>query len=105
MRASPASKTICSYLWTVFTAPASVRSLMLIKDAEILISFLVDYFCKYLLTTWCRIFEKLIVTQLVKKYPAFFMEYEGSLPCSQKPATGPYPEPAESSLPHRSLSP
>jgi hypothetical protein len=31
------------------------------------------------------------------------MEPEGSLPCSQKPATGPYPEPAESSSPHRSL--
>jgi hypothetical protein len=39
-------------------------------------------------TPWCRIlFEKLIVTQLVKKYPAFFMEHEGSLPCSQKTAT------------------
>jgi hypothetical protein len=26
----------------------------------------------YLLTPWCRVlFEKLIVTQLVKKYPAF----------------------------------
>jgi hypothetical protein len=35
----------------------------------------------YLLTPWCRmLFEKLIVTQLVKKYPAFFMEQEGSLP-------------------------
>jgi hypothetical protein len=33
------------------------------------------------------------------------MELEGSLPCSQKPATGPYPEPAESSSPHWSLSP
>jgi len=38
-----------------------------------------------------------------KKYPAFFMKPEGSLPCSQKHATGPYPEPAESSSPHRSL--
>jgi hypothetical protein len=29
----------------------------------------------------CRIFfEKLIVTQLVKQYPAFFMKSEGSLP-------------------------
>jgi hypothetical protein len=28
-----------------------------------------------------------------------FMETECSLPCSQKPATGPYPEPDESS-PH-----
>jgi len=33
------------------------------------------------------------------------MESEGPLPCSQKLATGPYPELAESSLPHRSLSP
>jgi hypothetical protein len=28
----------------------------------------------------------------IKKYPAFFMEPEGSSPCSQKPAIGPYPE-------------
>jgi hypothetical protein len=40
-----------------------------------------------------------------QKNRAFFMEPEGSLPCSQKPATGPYPEPAESSSPHRSLFP
>jgi hypothetical protein len=46
------------------------------------------------------LFEKLIVTQLAKKYPAFFMGPEGSLPCSQKPAIGPYPEPGKSSLPH-----
>jgi hypothetical protein len=48
-------------------------------------------------------FEKLIVTQFVKQ--TFFMETEGSLPCSQKFATGPYPEPAESSSSHQSLSP
>jgi hypothetical protein len=31
-----------------------------------------DYLLTYLLTPWCRIlFEKLIVTRLVKKYPAF----------------------------------
>jgi hypothetical protein len=50
------------------------------------------------------LFKKLIVTQLVKKYP-LFMEPEGSLLFSQKPATGLYPEPTESSSPHRSLLP
>jgi hypothetical protein len=36
------------------------------------------------LTPWCRIlFEKLIVTQLFKQQPAFFMEPEGSLLCLQ----------------------
>jgi hypothetical protein len=30
------------------------------------------------------------------------MEPEGSLPYSNKPATGPYPKPAEFSSPHRS---
>jgi len=33
------------------------------------------------------------------------METEGSLPSSQKPATGPYPQPAESSSLYRSLPP
>jgi hypothetical protein len=33
------------------------------------------------------------------------MEPEDSLPCSQNPATGPYPKPAKSSFSHRSLSP
>jgi hypothetical protein len=32
------------------------------------------------------------------------MELEGSLPCSQKPSTGPYPEPAEFNSPHHALS-
>jgi hypothetical protein len=35
-----------------------------------------------------------------QKYSAFFMEPEGSLPCSQKPTIGPYPEPAESIDPY-----
>jgi len=34
--------------------------------------------------------EKLIFTQLVKKYPPF-IEPEGSLPCSQQLLTGPCP--------------
>jgi len=32
----------------------------------------------------------------IKTIPAF-MEHEGSLPCPQEPAAGPYPEPVESS--------
>jgi hypothetical protein len=55
------------------------------------------YLLTYLLTYSMvqDIFEKLIVTQLVEKYPALFMEPEGSLPCSQKPTIGPYPEPVQ----------
>jgi hypothetical protein len=45
------------------------------------------------------IFEKLLVTQLVKQQPDFFMKH-GSLPCSQKPGTGPSPEPVKSSSSH-----
>jgi hypothetical protein len=57
---------------------------------------LITYLITYLLTPWYRIlFEKLIVAELIKKYLAFFMEPEGSSPCSQKLATGSYPEPAD----------
>jgi hypothetical protein len=83
------------------------RSSPTVSVKLILCMFLTTYSrYNYLLTPWCRIlFEKLIVTQLIKKNPAFLMEPEASSPCPQKPATGPYPEPAESSSPHRSLSP
>jgi hypothetical protein len=40
-----------------------------------------------------------------QKISCFLMELEGSLPCSHKSATGPYPEAAESSSTYRSLSP
>jgi hypothetical protein len=64
------------------------------------------YTCIYLLTPWCRIvFEKLIVNQLFKQQPAFFMEAEGSLWRSQKSTTGPHPATTESSSPDLSLIP
>jgi hypothetical protein len=57
--------------------------------------YLLTYLLTHSLTPWCRIlFEKLIVTQLIKKKSRFLMEPEGSSLCSQKSATGPYPEPA-----------
>jgi hypothetical protein len=49
--------------------------------------------------TWNRVvLQKPPVIQLVKKIP------EESLPCSQNPVTGPYPEPDESNLHFPTLS-
>jgi hypothetical protein len=68
--------------------------------------YLLTYLLTYLLIPWCRIlFAKLIVTQPVKQHPDFFMKPEVLLPCSQKSATEPYPEPAESISSHRFLAP
>jgi len=50
-------------------------------------------------TQWSRVLlEKLIVTQLVRKFPAFYGP-EGSLLCSQDSTTVPYPE-ADEGRPH-----
>jgi hypothetical protein len=48
--------------------------------------------------------EKLVVAQLLHKFPNF-MELEGSLQSSQNPATGPYPDGKESSPFHPSPHP
>jgi len=50
------------------------------------------------------LFEKLIVTQLIKKHPVFYGNRMFITVYTEAP-TGSYPEPAESSSPHRSLSP
>jgi hypothetical protein len=42
-------------------------------------------------------FERLVDTQIVKKFPAF-MESDSSLSCTREPATGPCPESDASSL-------
>jgi hypothetical protein len=50
-----------------------------VKYGHDLFEVILPDFLGYLLTPWCRIlFEKLIVTQLIKKNPVFFMEPEGS---------------------------
>jgi len=51
------------------------------------------------LASWNTVLlEKLIVTQLVKSSPLYFMEPESSLPCSQEPSTGTYPDSDESTV-------
>jgi hypothetical protein len=59
------------------------------SEVDTSLTYLLTYLLTHSLTPWCRIlFEKLIVTQLIKKCPALFMEPKVSSPCSQKPATG-----------------
>jgi hypothetical protein len=45
--------------------------------------------------------KKVLAVHLVNKF-SIFIEAGGSLPCSEDPTTGPYPEPDESNLHHHS---
>jgi hypothetical protein len=70
--------------------------------------YLLTYLLTYLVTHslhGARCYLKTDCHWACQKIPHLRMEPEGSLPCSQKPAIGSYPEPGVSSLPHRSLSP
>jgi hypothetical protein len=63
--------------------------ILLYRKKTILSHSNLTYLLTYLLTPWCRtLFEKLIVTHLVKKYP-FYMEPESSLPRSKSPPLDP----------------
>jgi hypothetical protein len=85
----------------------------------ILIIFVLHFLWAELIQTFKHYFSMVLLTYSMvqdiirkadchstcQKISCFLMELEGSLPCSHKPAPGPYPEPAECSSPHRSLSP
>jgi hypothetical protein len=105
----------------------NVRSLFLLHNSNFFINVLTSSFWVTVLIwgPWIDLFKLLtyLLTYLLthsmvqniiwkpdchsayQKNPAFFMKPEGSSPCSQKPATGPYPQPAESSSSHRFLFP
>jgi len=63
----------------------------------ILLTDWLSYFLSYLLTPCSRVLlEKLPGSQLVKKFPAFYLT-QRFITASQQPATCPYPEPHKSS--------
>jgi hypothetical protein len=47
---------------------------------------------------WCRVLQKLIFAELVKKFLTFYWAWRFT--CSQEPATGPSPEPYKSNSHH-----
>jgi hypothetical protein len=72
-----------------------------------LLTFTVGPLFTYLLTHFMvqDVIRKAECHSACQTISRLLMEPDGSLPCSQKSAIGPYPEPSESSLPHRSQSP
>jgi hypothetical protein len=90
---------ISVYTWSHQTNPLHIHPPYFFKKNSNILTYLLTYLLHgagYYLKSCCYSARQKI---------SFLTEPEGSSPCSQKPATGPYPEPAESSLPHRSLSP
>jgi hypothetical protein len=67
----------------------------LTKICNVVATLAVVYCFIHNISALSRILEKLIVTHLLKKLPTF-MGPEGSLPCSQQPATSLYSKPDES---------
>jgi hypothetical protein len=88
---SPPSSAVKECVELYLHSPSTPRGVVLSYKKTQGKCYLLTYLLTHSLTPWCRIlFEKLIVTQLVKKLSCFLMEPAGSLPCPQKPATGPY---------------
>jgi hypothetical protein len=58
----------------------------------------------YLLTYGAEIFLRTCQLCSPSRIPQHFMEPEGSIPCSQEPSTGPYPEPYQSNPLHPIIS-
>jgi len=66
--------------------------IVLTQFPQYLLTYLFTYLLTYLLTPWCRtLFENMIVTQLVKKYPAFV--WNSKVQYRVHTVIGPYPEP------------
>jgi hypothetical protein len=70
----------------------------------ILYTYLFTYLLNYLLTHGAEPFLRRSQICSYSTISQHFMEPEGSLPCSQKPSTGPYPEPDQSNPYHPILS-
>jgi hypothetical protein len=77
------------------------------KEGALFDRYLLNYLFTYLLTHSMtqNIIRKADCHSAYQKIFASVTEPEGSSPCSQKPTTEPYFEPAESSSPHRSPPP
>jgi hypothetical protein len=90
-----------STLWTFDGMQRQFLTLCCVTAAQY--TYLLTYLLTYSMVQ--NIIWKADCYSARQKISRFLKEPEGSSPCSQKPATGPYSEPAESSSPHRSLSP
>jgi hypothetical protein len=84
-------------------AAGSSGTLVNISSSTYLLTYLLSYLLTHSMVQ--DIIWKSDCHSARQKISCFLILPEGSLPCSHKPATEHYSEPAESRSPHRSLSP